>query len=146
MVNNADWLRSMGLLEFLRDTGKHFTVNYMMAKESVKRRLGGDEGISFTEFSYLLLQAYDYLVAARSHRLHAADGRQRSVGQHRRRQRLDPEGARREGARPGDAAGDDLVGYEVRQDRSRNGVARSRADVAVPLLPVLAEHRRSGCR
>jgi hypothetical protein len=53
MMNNADWLRTIGLLEFLRDTGKHFTVNYMMAKESVKRRLGGDEGISFTEFSYL---------------------------------------------------------------------------------------------
>lgn len=62
MVNNADWLRTISLLEFLRDTGKHFTVNYMLAKESVKRRLGGDEGISFTEFSYLLLQAHDYLV------------------------------------------------------------------------------------
>ena len=61
MINNADWLRKAGLLEFLRDTGKHFTVNYMLAKESVKRRLGGDEGISFTEFSYLLLQAHDYL-------------------------------------------------------------------------------------
>ena len=61
MMNNADWLRTIGLLEFLRDTGKHFTVNYMMAKESVKRRLGGDEGISFTEFSYQLLQAHDYL-------------------------------------------------------------------------------------
>src|SRR5918993_6032907 len=61
MINNADWLRKVGLLEFLRDTGKHFTVNYILAKESVKRRLGGDEGISFTEFSYLLLQAHDYL-------------------------------------------------------------------------------------
>ena len=61
MMNNADWLRRIGLLEFLRDTGKHFTVNYMLAKESVKRRLGGDEGISFTEFSYLLLQAHDFL-------------------------------------------------------------------------------------
>ena len=61
MMNNADWLRKIGLLEFLRDTGKHFTVNYMLAKESVKRRIGGDEGISFTEFSYLLLQAHDYL-------------------------------------------------------------------------------------
>ena len=59
MMNNADWLRTIGLLEFLRDTGKHFTVNLMMSKESVKRRL--DEGISFTEFSYQLLQAYDYL-------------------------------------------------------------------------------------
>ncbi len=62
MVNNADWLRSVSLLEFLRDTGKHFTVNYMMAKESVKRRLGSEDGLSFTEFSYQLLQAYDYLV------------------------------------------------------------------------------------
>jgi len=62
LINNADWLRPITLLEFLRDTGKHFTVNYMLAKESVKRRLGGEEGISFTEFSYLLLQAHDYLV------------------------------------------------------------------------------------
>jgi tyrosyl-tRNA synthetase len=62
MVNNLDWLRPIGLLDFLRDVGKHFTVNYMMAKDSVKRRLGGDEGISFTEFSYQLLQAYDYVV------------------------------------------------------------------------------------
>ncbi len=62
MVNNADWLRSVSLLEFLRDTGKHFTINYMMAKDSVKRRLGSEDGLSFTEFSYQLLQAYDYLV------------------------------------------------------------------------------------
>ena len=62
MVNNVDWLRPIGFLDFLRDVGKHFTVNAMMAKESVKRRLGGDDGISFTEFSYQLLQAYDYLV------------------------------------------------------------------------------------
>jgi len=62
MANNVEWLRPIGFLDFLRDVGKHFTVNYMMAKESVKRRIGGDEGISFTEFSYQLLQAYDYLV------------------------------------------------------------------------------------
>jgi tyrosyl-tRNA synthetase len=62
MVNNVEWLKPFGFLEFLRDVGKHFTVNYMLAKESVKRRLGGDEGISFTEFSYQLLQGYDYVV------------------------------------------------------------------------------------
>ena len=61
IINNADWLRKLNLLEFLRDTGKHFTVNYMLAKESVKRRLDQDEGISFTEFSYLMLQSYDFL-------------------------------------------------------------------------------------
>jgi tyrosyl-tRNA synthetase len=62
MANNVDWLRPIGFLDFLRDVGKHFTVNYMTAKESVKRRLSAEEGISFTEFSYQLLQAYDYLV------------------------------------------------------------------------------------
>ena len=62
MANNADWLRTVSLLEFLRDIGKHFTVSYMLAKESVKRRLGAEDGLSFTEFSYQLLQAYDFLV------------------------------------------------------------------------------------
>jgi tyrosyl-tRNA synthetase len=61
IVNNADWLTKLDLMDFLRDIGKHFTVNYMLAKESVKRRLDLEEGISFTEFSYLLLQSYDYL-------------------------------------------------------------------------------------
>jgi tyrosyl-tRNA synthetase len=62
IVNNAEWLRPLELVPFLRDVGKHFTVNYMIAKESVKRRLEGDDGISFTEFSYMLLMAYDYVV------------------------------------------------------------------------------------
>jgi len=58
VMNNAEWLRGLNLLEFLRDTGKHFTVNYMLQKESVKSRM--DSGISFTEFTYMLVQAYDY--------------------------------------------------------------------------------------
>ncbi len=62
VVNNADWLCRLDLMGFLRDIGKNFTVNYMLAKESVNRRLEQEEGISFTEFSYLLLQAYDFLV------------------------------------------------------------------------------------
>src|SRR3954464_10755337 len=61
VVNNADWLASFDLLGFLRDTGKYFTVNYMLQKESVSRRLESEEGISYTEFSYLLLQARDFL-------------------------------------------------------------------------------------
>ncbi|HUL60459.1 MAG TPA: tyrosine--tRNA ligase [Anaeromyxobacteraceae bacterium] len=56
--NNADWLRPLGLMEFLRDAGKHFTLNYMLAKESVKARM--ETGISYTEFSYMLVQAYDF--------------------------------------------------------------------------------------
>ena len=61
LVDNFEWLGSLDLLSFLRDTGKHFTVNYMLQKESVSRRLESEEGISYTEFSYLLLQAYDFL-------------------------------------------------------------------------------------
>ena len=62
IVNNADWLTTIPFVEFLRDIGKHFTVNNMLARESVKRRLEQEEGISYTEFSYMLLQAYDFLV------------------------------------------------------------------------------------
>ena len=62
LLNNAEWLMTLGAIEFMRDVGKHFTVNAMMAKESVKRRVEGAEGISYTEFSYPLLQSYDFLV------------------------------------------------------------------------------------
>jgi tyrosyl-tRNA synthetase len=62
LVNNADWLTKLGAIEFMRDVGKHFTVNAMLAKESVKRRIESEDGISYTEFSYSLLQAYDFLV------------------------------------------------------------------------------------
>jgi tyrosyl-tRNA synthetase len=58
MRNNADWLRGIRLMDFLRDTGKHFTIGYMLQKESVRSRL--ERGISYTEFSYMLIQAYDY--------------------------------------------------------------------------------------
>ncbi len=62
IVNNADWLESFNLIQFLRETGKHFTVNQMISKESVRQRLARPEqGISFTEFTYMLLQAYDFL-------------------------------------------------------------------------------------
>ena len=60
MRNNADWLRPLDLIGFLRDVGKHFTVNYMLQKDSVDSRIGSETGISFTEFSYMLLQAYDF--------------------------------------------------------------------------------------
>ena len=61
IVNNADWLGTIDVLSFLRDVGKHFTVSYMLQKESVSRRMESEEGISYTEFSYLVLQAYDFL-------------------------------------------------------------------------------------
>jgi len=73
MVNNADWLCKMNLVDFLRDTGKHFSVGYMMGKESVKSRIS-EAGISYTEFSYMILQAYDF------HHLFGSEGCTLQVG------------------------------------------------------------------
>jgi tyrosyl-tRNA synthetase len=66
VVNNLDWTKDVPVLEFLRDVGKHFSINVMLARETVKRRLDGD-GMSYTEFSYLLLQSHDYLQLFRKH-------------------------------------------------------------------------------
>ncbi len=75
LVNNLDWIQKFSYLDFLRDIGKHFPVNVMMAKESIKGRLqGANSGISYTEFSYMLLQAYDFV------HLHAQFGCQLQVG------------------------------------------------------------------
>ncbi len=60
MVNNWDWFKDISFLDFIRDVGKHITVNYMMSKDSVRKRLEGESGISFTEFTYQLIQGYDF--------------------------------------------------------------------------------------
>jgi tyrosyl-tRNA synthetase len=60
MANNFDWFKPISFIDFLRDVGKHITVNYMMAKDSVKKRIDGDTGISYTEFAYQLMQGYDF--------------------------------------------------------------------------------------
>ncbi len=65
LVNNFDWFRHISFIDFLRDAGKHITVNYMMAKDSVKKRFQGDIGISYTEFAYQLMQGYDYYLLHR---------------------------------------------------------------------------------
>ncbi len=67
MVNNYDWFKSFTFLDFIRDVGKHITVNYMMAKDSVKKRLEGDTGMSFTEFTYQLVQGYDFYYLWKNH-------------------------------------------------------------------------------
>jgi tyrosyl-tRNA synthetase len=60
MANNYDWFRTISFIDFLRDAGKHITVNYMMAKESVRKRIEGETGISYTEFAYQMMQGYDF--------------------------------------------------------------------------------------
>jgi len=64
IVNNAEWLSTSNLMTFLRDVGKHFSISYMISKESVRRRLEQEDSISFTEFTYMLLQAYDFSSSA----------------------------------------------------------------------------------
>ncbi|MBK1438733.1 tyrosine--tRNA ligase [Parapedobacter sp. ISTM3] len=67
MVNNYDWFKDFRFLDFIRDVGKHITVNYMMAKDSVKKRLEGENGLSFTEFTYQLIQGYDFYYLWKNH-------------------------------------------------------------------------------
>ncbi len=67
IVNNSTWMEKFTFIDFLRDVGKYFSVNYMMAKDSVKSRLESDQGISFTEFSYMILQSYDFFVLSKNY-------------------------------------------------------------------------------
>ena len=144
IVNNADWLGTIDLLSFLRDTGKHFTVNYMLQKESVSRRLESEDGISFTEFSYLLLQAYDFLQLFDRYGCTLQMGGSDQWGNITAGIDLIRKLRGEEGARPGLAADDDGLGRRS-SARPKPGTVwlDPDADLAVPLLSVLAEHRRS---
>ena len=106
LLNNAEWLTSMSAMEFLRDVGKYFTVNYLLAKESVKRRIESEEGISYTEFSYSLLQAYDFLVLHDRFNCRLQIGGSDQWGNIVAGTDLIRKAARRFGARPGHAASD----------------------------------------
>ena len=147
MVNNLDWLEPLSLIDFLRDTGKHFTIPYMLGKDSVQVRL--ERGLSFTEFSYMLLQAYDFA------HLHRTMGVELQMGG------ADQWGnitAGLELIRRTSGAGEDGepahgLAYKLLLAPSGAKFGKSEAgdsiwldpdaDVAVCLLPVLAQHRRS---
>ena len=146
MVNNLDWLGPLSLIDFLRDTGKHFTIPYMLAKDSVQVRL--DRGLSFTEFSYMLLQAYDFA------HLHREMGVELQMGG------ADQWGnitAGLELIRRSSGAGEDAhpahgLAYKLllspsgakfgKSEFGRRRLAGPEADVAVRVLPALAQHRR----
>ena len=128
LVNNYDWMKDYSFINFIRDIGKHITVNYMMAKDSVKKRLQRDssEGMSFTEFSYQLMQGYRF----------------RPVGQHHHRHRAHPPHRRRRGLRPHLPPHPQGRRHQVRQDREGQHLAGCRAHLPVRVLPVLAERGR----
>ena len=107
-VDNLDWTAPLTAIDFLRELGKHFRVSQMLAKEAVSARLNSEAGISYTEFSYQILQANDFLELFRRHGRDAADRRLRPVGQPDRRHRPGPPRRGRVGARAVDAAGDQV--------------------------------------
>ena len=124
LVDNREWTVGVTLLDFLRDVGKHVTVNQMLARESVKARLAGELGISYTEFSYMLLQAHDYLHLHARPRRRAADRRVRPVGQHPVGHRPGSPGRRGRGPRVVVAAADGARRHEAGQDDRGPHLAR----------------------
>ena len=141
LVNNLDWTESVTLLDFLRDIGKHASVNQMIARESVKTRLESENGISFTEFSYQLLQANDYLHLSRKHDVELQIGGSDQWGNLLAGVDLIRQGRRQARARVHLAAAAALGRQEVRQVRGRRGLAGRRPDLPLPVLPVLDERR-----
>jgi tyrosyl-tRNA synthetase len=140
LVDNLDWTAPMSALDFLRDIGKHFRVNQMIRKEAVARRLESQEGISYTEFSYQLLQALDFL------ELYRATGAPcrpaaRTSGATSRPASTSSTGRGRVGARARDALLTDCLGGEVRQVRGQRDLALGGHDQPLRLLPVLPQRR-----
>jgi tyrosyl-tRNA synthetase len=141
MINNLDWLGPTPLLDWLRDVGKHFTIPYMLAKDSVQTRL--DRGLSFTEFSYMLIQATDFAHLRRTMGVELQMGGADQWGNitggldlaaHVRRERA---GLRARLSAPAHA-----LWLEVREERRRrHGLAARGDDDALRVLPALAEHR-----
>ena len=145
MVNNYDWTASLSTIDFLRDIGKHFPVNRMLARDVVRSRL--EAGISYTEFSYILLQSMDFLNLYRDHGVRLQFGGSDQWGNLTGGVELIRRVRRRQGPRLRDAAGHQGRRHQVRQDRGRRPVARPGDDVAVRLPPVLAQRRgREGRR
>ena len=130
MVNNADWLDKLNYIEFLRDYGRHFSVNRMLSFDSVKLRLEREQPLSFLEFNYMILQAYDFLELARRHdcrlQMGGSDQWGNIVNGIELGRRVDEQGA----VRPDRAAHHHGVGRQDGQDRRRRGVAQRRAGSA----------------
>ena len=145
MVNNYDWTASLSTIDFLRDIGKHFPVNRMLARDVVRTRL--EAGITYTEFSYVLLQSMDYLNLHRDYGVTLQFGGSDQWGNLTAGVELIRRADGGPGARLRDPAGHPGRRHEVRQDRGRRALARPGDAVAVRLLPVLAQRRgREGRR
>ena len=142
--NNLSWTGDMWAIEFLRDIGKHFSVNVMLDRDTVRRRLEG-EGISYTEFSYMLLQANDYVELHRRYGCTLQIGGSDQWGNIIAGVRLGAPEVRRDGPCVDHAVGHRLRRQQVRKvDRRRQSLARPGDDQPVRLVPVLHQYRRCG--
>jgi tyrosyl-tRNA synthetase len=126
MLNNAEWLDDLNYLDFLRDIGRHFSVNRMLSFESVKSRLDREQSLSFLEFNYMILQAYDFLELNRRYGCRVQFGGLGPVGQYRQRDRPDAARARRGDLRPDLAAPDHVGRQEDGQIRLGRDLAQRR--------------------
>ena len=147
MVNNYDWMKDFTFLDFIRDIGKCITVNYMMAKDSVKKRFNGEgDGMSFTEFTYQPRAGLRLPAPLPDDGLQDPARRRRPVGQHHHRHGADPPqaGPRSRSLRHHLPAHHQGRRHEVRQDRERQRLARPALHVALQVLPVLAQRERRG--
>ena len=134
--------RGFRLLDFLRDIGKHFSVNQMVAKESVRARMEDREvGISYTEFSYMLLQAFDFMVLCRDANCELQIGGSDQWGNITAGIELTRKKIGKTVYRPDVAAHHQRRRHEVRQDRGRGHLARPETHKRISLLPVLDQHR-----
>ena len=142
MVNNLDWLGELRTVDFLRDVGKHFSINALLRKESIRRRLDDEEGgLTYTEFSYALMQAYDFLVLFDRYNCTVQMGGSDQWGNITAWHRAHSTHEGKEGLRGGLSSVDDCGGDEVRKDGGWHGLAGSGSDLPLPVLPVLVEHR-----
>ena len=134
MVDNDDWLSQLGYLELLRNVGPHFTINRMLTFDSVKLRLEREQPLTFLEFNYMILQAYDFRELARRAGLPPADGRVGPVGQYRQRHRAGAADGRDRGVRRHHAADHHRRRRQDGQDRGGRGVAQRRPACAPTII------------
>ena len=124
MIDNAEWLTKLNYIDMLRDVGRHFSVNRMLSMDSVKLRLDREQELSFIEFNYMILQAYDFVGTLAAPWLHAADGRLGPVGQHRQRHRPRPPHGHAPALRPHLPAPHHVVRRQDGQDGGRRRLAQ----------------------
>ena len=144
MRNNADWLRDLTLMDFLRDAGRYLTLGWMLQKESVKSRM--ETGISYTEFSYMVLQAYDFWHLFRTERCELQIGGSDQWGNITAGHRADRQARGAADLRHGVSSDHHSIRHQIREERGRKHLAGSRENQPLSVLPVLDQYRRQRCR